>query len=80
MYLCLQVELFSFVKNCNMATIVIMPKQGQSVESCILMKYSKKIGEKSPKGNFLPMKPIRHLSRSSHCGWNHFGFSLQIRR
>lgn len=52
-YLYLQVELFSFVKKCDMATIVIMPKQGQSVESCILTEIQKKIGEKVSKGELL---------------------------
>jgi pyruvate dehydrogenase E2 component (dihydrolipoamide acetyltransferase) len=50
----LQVELFSFVKNIdNMATIVIMPKQGQSVESCILTEIPKRVGDKVVKGELL---------------------------
>ena len=36
-----------------MATIVIMPKQGQSVESCILTEIPKKVGEKVTKGELL---------------------------
>ena len=36
-----------------MATIVIMPKQGQSVESCILTEIPKKIGDKIAKGELL---------------------------
>ncbi|MCK9639172.1 MAG: 2-oxo acid dehydrogenase subunit E2 [Prolixibacteraceae bacterium] len=36
-----------------MATIVIMPKQGQSVESCILTEIPKKIGDKVSKGELL---------------------------
>lgn len=36
-----------------MATIVIMPKQGQSVESCILTEIPKKIGETVVKGELL---------------------------
>jgi pyruvate dehydrogenase E2 component (dihydrolipoamide acetyltransferase) len=36
-----------------MATIVIMPKQGQSVESCILTEIPKRIGEKVSKGELL---------------------------
>ncbi len=36
-----------------MATIVIMPKQGQSVESCILTEIPKKAGEKVTKGELL---------------------------
>ncbi len=36
-----------------MATIVIMPKQGQSVESCILTEIPKKAGEKVAKGELL---------------------------
>jgi pyruvate dehydrogenase E2 component (dihydrolipoamide acetyltransferase) len=36
-----------------MATIVIMPKQGQSVESCILTEIPKKVGEKVAKGELL---------------------------
>jgi len=36
-----------------MATIVIMPKQGQSVESCILTEIPKKIGDPITKGELL---------------------------
>ena len=36
-----------------MATIVIMPKQGQSVESCILTEIPKRVGEKVEKGELL---------------------------
>jgi pyruvate dehydrogenase E2 component (dihydrolipoamide acetyltransferase) len=36
-----------------MATIVIMPKQGQSVESCILTEIPKKVGDKVEKGELL---------------------------
>ena len=36
-----------------MATIVIMPKQGQSVESCILTEIPKKVGEVVAKGELL---------------------------
>ncbi len=36
-----------------MATIVIMPKQGQSVESCILTEIPKKVGDKVFKGELL---------------------------
>ena len=36
-----------------MATIVIMPKQGQSVESCILTEIPKKTGDKVAKGELL---------------------------
>ncbi|HWR98960.1 MAG TPA: dihydrolipoamide acetyltransferase family protein [Prolixibacteraceae bacterium] len=36
-----------------MATIVIMPKQGQSVESCILTEIPKKVGDKVAKGELL---------------------------
>jgi pyruvate dehydrogenase E2 component (dihydrolipoamide acetyltransferase) len=36
-----------------MATIVIMPKQGQSVESCILTEIPKKVGDKITKGELL---------------------------
>ncbi len=36
-----------------MATVVIMPKQGQSVESCILTEIPKKIGDKVAKGELL---------------------------
>ncbi|MEI7420594.1 MAG: dihydrolipoamide acetyltransferase family protein [Prolixibacteraceae bacterium] len=36
-----------------MATVVIMPKQGQSVESCILTEIPKKIGDKIAKGDLL---------------------------
>lgn len=36
-----------------MATIVIMPKQGQSVESCIITEWNKKKGDKITKGEIL---------------------------
>lgn len=36
-----------------MATPVIMPKQGQSVESCIISKWHKKKGDKVSKGDIL---------------------------
>ena len=36
-----------------MATIVIMPKQGQSVESCILTEIPKKVGDQVAKGELL---------------------------
>ena len=36
-----------------MATVVIMPKQGQSVESCIITEWNKKKGEKVTKGEIL---------------------------
>jgi pyruvate dehydrogenase E2 component (dihydrolipoamide acetyltransferase) len=36
-----------------MATVVIMPKQGQSVENCIITEWNKKKGEKVTKGEIL---------------------------
>ena len=36
-----------------MATVVIMPKQGQSVESCIITEWNKKKGDKVTKGDIL---------------------------
>ena len=36
-----------------MATVVIMPKQGQSVESCIISEWNKKKGDKVKKGEIL---------------------------
>jgi pyruvate dehydrogenase E2 component (dihydrolipoamide acetyltransferase) len=36
-----------------MATMVIMPRQGQSVESCILTQWFKNVGEKVEKGDLL---------------------------
>ena len=36
-----------------MATVVIMPKQGQSVETCIITKWFKKIGENVSVGDIL---------------------------
>jgi pyruvate dehydrogenase E2 component (dihydrolipoamide acetyltransferase) len=36
-----------------MATVVIMPKQGQSVESCIITEWSKKKGDQVTKGELL---------------------------
>ena len=46
--------MINFVENSlQMATIVIMPKQGQSVESCILTEIPKKVGDKITKGELL---------------------------
>lgn len=36
-----------------MATAVIMPRQGQSVESCIITKWYKKVGDKITEGDLL---------------------------
>ena len=36
-----------------MAVPVIMPKQGQSVESCIITKWHKKIGDRVEAGDVL---------------------------
>ncbi len=36
-----------------MATVIIMPKQGQSVESCIITEFHKKKGDKVKKGDLL---------------------------
>src|SRR5665647_117918 len=36
-----------------MATVVIMPKQGQSVESCIITEWNKKKGDQVTKGELL---------------------------
>lgn len=36
-----------------MATAVIMPRQGQSVESCIITSWAKKVGDKVAKGDVL---------------------------
>ena len=36
-----------------MATVVIMPKQGQSVESCILTEFKKKKGDTVAEGDIL---------------------------
>lgn len=36
-----------------MATAVIMPRQGQSVESCIITKWYKKVGDKIAEGDLL---------------------------
>jgi len=37
----------------NMASAVIMPRQGQSVESCIITKWYKKVGEEVKEGDLL---------------------------
>ena len=37
----------------NMATVVIMPRQGQSVESCIITEWKKKVGDKINVGDVL---------------------------
>lgn len=36
-----------------MATVVIMPRQGQSVESCIITKWNKKVGDSVAEGDLL---------------------------
>ena len=36
-----------------MANVVIMPKQGQSVESCIVTEFKKKVGDKVSVGDIL---------------------------
>ncbi|MCA1744116.1 MAG: lipoyl domain-containing protein, partial [Bacteroidales bacterium] len=36
-----------------MATVIIMPKQGQSVESCIITEFHKKKGDAVTKGDIL---------------------------
>ncbi len=36
-----------------MATVVIMPRQGQSVESCIITAFNKKVGDTVEKGDLL---------------------------
>ena len=36
-----------------MATVVIMPRQGQSVESCIITAFNKKVGDSVEKGDVL---------------------------
>ena len=36
-----------------MATVVIMPRQGQSVESCVITSFNKKVGETVEKGETL---------------------------
>ena len=36
-----------------MANVVIMPKQGQSVESCIVTEFKKKVGDKVSKGEVI---------------------------
>ena len=36
-----------------MATLVIMPRQGQSVESCVITAFAKKVGDTVEKGETL---------------------------
>ena len=36
-----------------MATLVIMPRQGQSVESCVITTFNKKVGDTVEKGEIL---------------------------
>ena len=36
-----------------MATLVIMPRQGQSVESCVITAFNKKVGDTVEKGEVL---------------------------
>ena len=33
------------MEGANMATVVIMPRQGQSVESCVITSWAKKVGD-----------------------------------
>jgi pyruvate dehydrogenase E2 component (dihydrolipoamide acetyltransferase) len=49
----LQVINYIFGENLIMATVIIMPKQGQSVESCIITEFNKKKGDKVLKGEIL---------------------------
>ena len=37
----------------HMANVVIMPKKGQSVESCIVTEFKKKVGDKVAVGDVL---------------------------
>ena len=39
--------------NMQMATVVIMPRQGQSVESCIITAFNKKLGDTVEVGDIL---------------------------
>ena len=36
-----------------MATVVIMPRQGQSVESCVITAFNKKVGDVVEKGDLI---------------------------
>lgn len=55
-----------------MATPVIMPRQGQSVESCIIGEWHKKKETPSKKGTFfLHMKPIRRHSMKQQKSTEH---------
>ena len=48
-----------------MATPVIMPRQGQSVESCIIGKWYKKVGDKVDFGGLLGYAPIMPVNTFS---------------
>ena len=49
-----------------MAVVVVMPKQGQSVESCIITEIFKKKGDAVKKAiSCLLTKPIRHRSKKN---------------
>jgi hypothetical protein len=45
--------LLCFLNSLIMATIVIMPKQGQSVESCIITEINKNTGDEVKAGDIL---------------------------
>ena len=46
-----------------MATVVIMPRQGQSVESCIITAFNKKVGDSVEKGeNLFEVDTVRNIT------------------
>jgi len=40
-------KLESLARRIKMAVAILMPKQGQSVESCLIIKWNKKVGDKA---------------------------------
>ena len=48
-----------------MATPIIMPRQGQSVESCIITAWNKKVGDTVEFGGLLGYAPVMEVSKFS---------------
>ena len=52
-----------------MATVVIMPRQGQSVESCIITVFNKKVGDTVEKGETLCAEIEVHDDKTYSLLW-----------
>ena len=53
-----------------MATPIIMPRQGQSVESCIISNWAKKVGDKVSAGS--PISLVGNTGTLSTASHLHF--------